>query len=89
MSLKAMNFRMEESEILDIKHVAGVFNMSVTELIKKAIKKYLRELKEDPFYRLTANVQNASDEETAEILAEIENAAPDELEISSVKRFTI
>ena len=62
MAKRAMNFKMEEADILDMKQVAGVFNMFVTDLIKNAVKEYLAELKNDPFYRLTANVQDASDE---------------------------
>ena len=89
MATKAMNFKMDETEILDMKHVAGVFNMSVTDLIKNAVKEYLNELKSDPFYRLTANVQDASEEESAEILEEIEGMTDDDLTIASTKRFTV
>lgn len=89
MATRAMNFKMDEAEILDMKHVAGVFNMSVTDLIKNAVREYLSELKSDPFYRLTANVQDASEEESAEILSEIEGLTDDELTIASTKRFTI
>ena len=89
MATKAMNFKMDEAEILDMKQVASVFNMSVTDLIKNAVKEYLAELKSDPFYRLTANVQDASDEETVEILTEIEGLTDDDLSIGSTKRFTV
>lgn len=89
MATKAMNFKMDEAEILEMKHVAGVFNMSVTDLIKNAVKEYLNELKSDPFYRLTANVQDASEEEAAEILEEIEGMTDDDLTIASTKRFTV
>lgn len=51
---------MDEEDILDMKAVAGVYNMTVTDLIKNAVKEYLQELKRDPFYRLTVNVQDAS-----------------------------
>ncbi len=89
MATKAMNFKMDEAEILEMKHVAGVFNMSVTDLIKNAVKEYLNELKSDPFYRLTANVQDASEEESAEIFEEIEGMTDDDLTIASTKRFTV
>jgi len=89
MATRALNFKMDEAEILDMKHVAGVFNMSVTDLIKNAVKEYLNELKSDPFYRLTANVQDASEEESAEILEEIEGMTDDDLTIASTKRFTV
>lgn len=89
MATKAMNFKMDEAEILEMKHVAGAFNMSVTDLIKNAVKEYLNELKSDPFYRLTANVQDASEEESAEIFEEIEGMTDDDLTIASTKRFTV
>ena len=89
MATRAVNFKMDEAEILDMKQVASVFNMSVTDLIKNAVKEYLVELKSDPFYRLTANVQDASDEEAVEILNEIESLTDDDLSIASTKRFTV
>ena len=89
MAVKAMNFKMEEADILDMKQVAGVFNMSVTDLIKNAIKEYLAELKKDPFYRLTTNIQEATVEESEEILDEIESLTDDDLTIASSKRFRV
>ena len=89
MAIKALNFKMEESDILDMKQVAGVFHMSVTDLIKNAVKQYITELKNDPFYRLTANVEAASEEETEEILAEIVSLSADDVTIASTKTFTV
>lgn len=89
MKTKVMNFKMSEAEILDMKHVASVFNMTVTDLIKNAIKAYINELKNDPFYKLTANVQDASDEENEEIMNAIEQLTDDDLTIASTKRFTV
>ncbi len=87
MAVKAMNFKMEEADIRDMKAVAGVYNMSVTDLIKNAVRQYITELKKDPFYRLTTNIQEASAEESKEILGEIEGLTDDDLKIASVKRF--
>ena len=89
MAVKALNFKMDEADILDMKQVAGVYSMTVTDLIKNAVKEYLQELKGDPFYRLTANVQDASREETEEILAEIDGLSEDDLTIASTKQFTV
>jgi hypothetical protein len=89
MATKALNFKMEETEIVNMKEVAGVFNMSLTELVKNAIDDYLAKLKKDPYYRLTANVQDASDEESEEILAEIEGMSDDDLNIVTVKHFKV
>jgi NACalpha-BTF3-like transcription factor len=89
MATRALNFKMDEAEIQDMKEVAGVFNMSVTDLVKNAVKEYIIELKKDPFYRLTANVQEASEEESEEILTAIEEMSDDDLAIVSVKHFSM
>ena len=54
MAVKALNFKMDEAIIKDMKDVAGVYHMSMTDLIKEAIVEKLTALKKDPFYRLTA-----------------------------------
>ena len=87
MATKALNFKMDEADINDMKKVAGVFNISVTDLVKQAVKEYIEELKSDPFYRLTVNVEDASTEETEEILAEIDRMDDDDLSITSTRRF--
>ena len=43
MAIKALYFKMDEEDILDMKAVAGVYNMTVTDLIKNAVKEYLQE----------------------------------------------
>ena len=45
--------------------------------------------KKEPFYRLTANVQEASDEESAEILEEIKGLTDNDLSIASAERFAM
>ncbi|MBQ9031751.1 MAG: hypothetical protein IJ106_09920 [Parasporobacterium sp.] len=89
MATRAMNFKMEESDILEMKQVASVFNMTVTDVVKEAVREYVDKMKRDPFYRLTVNVEEASAEETAEILSEIEGMSDDDLSISSVKHFSL
>ena len=89
MASKVLNFKMDEAEILDLKHVAGVFHLSVTELVREAIRAYLLEMKQDPFYRLTAQVQEASPEESEEILVELDRMTDEDLRIASSKRFTL
>ena len=89
MATRALNFKMDEADILDMKQVAGVFNMSITDLVKNAVREYVSELKSDPFYRLTVNVEEASAEESEEILAEIEEMSDDDLSIAATKRFSV
>ena len=73
----------------NLKKVASVFNISMTDLVKEAINEHVAKLKKDPFYRLTANVEDASEEETEEILEEIESMTDDDLSIVSVKHVAV
>ena len=88
MAVKAMNFKLDENRILDIKSVASVFNMTVTDVITEALSEYIQKMKQDPFYRLAVNVENACTEETEEILDEINSLTDDDLQISTVRKFT-
>ena len=88
MAVKAMNFKLDENRILDIKSVASVFNMTVTDVITEALSEYIQKMKQDPFYRLAVNVENASTEETEEILDEINSLTDDDLQISTIRKFT-
>ncbi len=89
MATRAINLKLEESRVLDIKQVASVFHMTITDIINEALDAYLPEMKQDPFYRLTANVEEASKAESEEILSEIENLSDEDLVITKVKTFTV
>ena len=89
MATKALNFKMDEADILDMKQVAAVFNMSITDLVKRAVSEYIAELKRDPVYRLTVNVEEASAEESEDILAEIEGLSDDDLTIAATERIIV
>ncbi len=89
MAVKALNFKMEEEEILKMKEVAQVFNMSVTDLVRNGVNQYIEELKKDPFYRLTVNIQDADEAETSEILSEMDGLSDDDLKISSSKTLSL
>ena len=89
MASKALNFKLEENVIMDMKQVATVFNKTMTDVIKEAVTEYLDKMKQDPFYRLTIHVQDASEEESEEILSEIETLSDDDLTITTVRRFDI
>lgn len=89
MASKVMNFKMDETEIMDMKKVAAIFNISVSDMIREAIKEHIGKLKKDPFYRLTANVEDATPEENDEILATIEDLSEEDLEIVSSKEFHV
>lgn len=89
MATKAMNIRMDEQMLSDIRTAASVYGMTITEVVQDAIDEHLARLRQDPFYRLTVNVAAASAEETQEILDEINALSEDDLEIASVKRIDL
>lgn len=89
MATKALNIKMDEDRMADIKKIAAVFHMSITEIIMDALDEYLPKMKKDPFYLLTSNVEDASAEETKEILDAIEAMTNEDLEISSIKHFSV
>ena len=89
MAVRAMNFKLEESQITDMKQVGAVFNLTLTEIVREAVKEYLEHLKQDPFYRLTVNVQEASKEESDEILNSIDSLTDDDLTIVTTRHFSV
>lgn len=89
MATKAINLKLDEADVLDVRSVASVFNMTVTDVVRKAVREYVDRMKNDPFYRLTVHVREASAEESAEILSELEALSDDDLSIASSERFTV
>ena len=89
MAVKAINFKIDEAELAEIRQVSSVFNMTQTEIVKNAIRQYIAKLKKDPFYRLTSKVKYADQTETKEVLSQIDQMSDDDLEIVSTERYTI
>ena len=86
MAVKALNFKMEERELAEMREVASVYHMTLTQLVKDAVDDYLQKMKADPFYKLTANVHEADAEESAEILQAVEALSDDDLIIAASER---
>ena len=84
MATRAMNFKLDEKEIADMRSISTVFNMTMTDIVKEAVSEYISKLKSDPYYRLTMNVEDASEEESEEVLDAIDKLSADDLEIASV-----
>lgn len=84
MATRAMNFKLDEKEIADMRSISTVFNMTMTDIVKEAVSEYISKLKSDPYYRHTMNVEDASEEESEEVLNAIDKLSADDLEIASV-----
>ena len=86
MATKAINLKLDEADISAVKHVASVYNTTITDVVKEAIREYVDQMRKDPFYRLTSNIEDASPEENEEVLAELESLTDDDLTIAAKKR---
>lgn len=89
MATRALNLKWDTDNLAEIKQVTQVYHMTLTEFFKEAAEDKLAEMKRDPFYRITANVADASQDESEEILDEINSLSDDDLAISSRKAVTI
>lgn len=83
--MKSINIRLEESIIEEMKHVAHIYHKNMSDLIREGITKVLEEKKNDIYYRLT-NFPECSQEETDEIIAELNNLSEDDLTIVKTER---
>ena len=86
---KALNFKFDDSMISDIEKLTETYHITKTEFLKEAISEFIEKLKKDPYYKLTANVKAAIEEETEEIHEEIDKITDYDLSISSSKRFNV
>lgn len=89
MATKMITFKMDEAEIDEMKYVADVFDMTTTDLIKDSVRAYIKALKSDPIYKLTSNIEDASTEESEELLGIINNMSDDDLKIVKTERFSV
>ena len=86
---KALSFRTNESEIAEIKKAASTFQMSVAGLIREAVKEYIwnrktEQERKESFFKRLENVEEASPEESAEILALIDSLTEDDRQVVRV-----
>ena len=84
MAAKALWFRTNENELAEIKKVASVLHMTLGGVIRDAVREYIEPMKQKPLYGLMANIEEADPEESAEVLAMIENMTDDDREIVRV-----
>lgn len=80
---------LSSDEIADMKKTASVFKMSPADFVRNAVREYVEQKKQEPFYRFTADVEEADPEEAAEILALIDNMTEDDWETVRVDHFLV
>ena len=62
MATKAINMKLDEQLLNDIKKIAYVYHMTFSDTVREALGEYIEKMEADPYYKLTANVEEASAE---------------------------
>lgn len=86
--MKSINLRLEESMLEEIKHISQLYHRNVSDLIREGISKVIEEKKNDIYYKLT-NFPECSQEETDEILSELNKLTSDDLIIVKTERIKL
>ena len=78
---KAISIRFETSLIEEIKKILDVYSISLADFIRDSVKKEVDLRKNDFFYKL-AQVDYCSEEESQEIIEELNKMSKDDLQIA-------
>lgn len=78
---KTLSIRFETSLIEEIKKIVDVYSTSLSDFIRDSVKKEVDLRKNDFFYKL-AQVDYCSEEESQEIIEELNKMSKDDLQIA-------
>ena len=85
---KSVSLRLNKSLLEEINKITEVFSISLTDFIRNAIEKEVKEIKNDFFYKLS-QVDYCSDEESKEIIEELNKMTEDDLKVTKIKSITL
>ena len=85
---KSISLRLNKSLLEDIYKITEVFSISLTDFIRNAVEKEVKEIKNDFFYKLS-QVDYCSDEESKEIIEELNKMEEDDLKVTKIKSITL
>ena len=85
---KSISLRLNKSLLEDINKITEVFSISLTDFIRNAVDKEVKEIKNDFFYKLS-QVDYCSDEESKEIIEELNKMEEDDLKVTKIKSITL
>ena len=80
--MKAISLRLDEQTLQDIKKVSSIYNIPISDLIRKGIKMILEAKISEAYYRLTADIEETTRKETDEIIERLNKYNDDDLEIA-------
>ncbi len=86
MSVPALDLNFNSDEIAVIQKVAALSQMSVADFLRNAIKEYTEQKQKEIMNTRRINVEKASPEESAELLALIDRMSEEDHEIMSVHK---
>lgn len=87
MATKSISMRLDSNELEEAQKIAKIYNTTLTDIMKHALREYIDEKKKDPFYRLTANIPETTEEEGKEIFKELDEMSDDDLKIVRTDTF--
>ena len=85
---KSVSLRLNKSLLEEINKITEVFSISLTDFIRNAIEKEVKEIKNDFFFKLS-QVDYCSDEESKEIIEELNKMTEDDLKVTKIKSITL
>ena len=77
---KPISIRFDVSLLEEVKKIIDTYSISVTDFIRNSVKKEVDSIKNDFFYKLS-ELEYCSDEESNEIIEELNKMNEDELKI--------
>ena len=77
---KPISIRFDVSLLEEVKKIVDTYSISVTDFIRNSVKKEVDSIKNDFFYKLS-ELEYCSDEESNEIIEELNKMNEDELKI--------
>ena len=81
---KSVSLRLNKSLLEEINKITEVFSISLTDFIRNAVEKEVKEIKKDFFYKLS-QVDYCSDEESKEIIEELNKMTEDDLNVDEIE----
>ena len=85
---KSVSLRLNKSLLEEINKITEVFSISLTDFIRNAIEKEVKEIKKDFFYKLS-QVDYCSNEESKKIIEELNKMTENDLKVTKIKSITL
>ncbi len=82
--MKTLNFKIEDELLKEFKEIAKQYHENASEILRGFVKEYVEERQNDIYYRLTNHIV-ASEEETKEIINELNMLKDEDLKMETME----